>query len=133
MPKHKSYLKESDLIFVPKKTQEELDAKTAKQKAKTGFDIMFEQVTKEQNQIEKEERNIQHKIENGRKKKKKASPIRDQVIKAASLFQNADEEQAVLELMEEAKKSEKMRSIADRASKIALDDIRRMHEVESMA
>jgi len=111
------------LKFIPKKTTEELDAETAKQKNKSGFDIMFEQVSKEQRQIEREERAIVAKIDNGRKKKKKYSPVRDQVIKAASLFQTNEEEQAVLDLMHEAKKSENMRAIASRATLNAMDAI----------
>ena len=50
-------------MFVPKKTKEELDAKAAKQKNKSGFDIMFEQVSKEQRQIDREERAVVAKID----------------------------------------------------------------------
>ena len=54
MPKHKSWLKESDLAFVPKKTKEELDAAALKEKRKSGFDIMYQQVMHEQKLIERE-------------------------------------------------------------------------------
>ena len=42
VPKHKSWLKEQDLVYVPKKTKEEEDAINYKQKNKSGIDIMFE-------------------------------------------------------------------------------------------
>ena len=42
VPKHKSYLKESDLAYVSKPTKAEEDAANAKEKQKDGFDIMFE-------------------------------------------------------------------------------------------
>ena len=54
VPKHKSWLKESDLAFVPKKTKEELDAAALKEKRKSGFDIMYQQVMHEQKLIERE-------------------------------------------------------------------------------
>ena len=84
---------------------------------------MFEQVSKEQRQIDREERAVVAKIDQGRKKNKLNSPVKEQVIKAATLFQSNDEETAVLDLMKEAKKSENMRAIADRASKATLEDI----------
>ena len=47
VPKHKSWLKPADLAFVAKLTKEEIDAEATHQKNKSGFDIMFEQVSKE--------------------------------------------------------------------------------------
>ena len=58
VPKHKSWLKAADLEFVAKKSKEEVDSEAAKMKGKSGFDIMFEAVSKEQRQLEREERNI---------------------------------------------------------------------------
>ena len=69
MPKHKSYLKASDLAYVAKPTKAEEDAKNEKEKQKDGFDIMFEQVTKEQMNLEKEDRAIRSKVDCGRRKK----------------------------------------------------------------
>ena len=48
VPKHKSYLKDTDLKYAAKKTKAEQDAINEKEKNKDGFDLMFEQVTKEQ-------------------------------------------------------------------------------------
>lgn len=42
MPKHKSWLKPTDMALVAKKTKEEIDAEAARKKGKSGFDIMFE-------------------------------------------------------------------------------------------
>ena len=42
VPKHKSYLKESDLAYITKPTKEEEDKQNEKEKQKDGFDIMFE-------------------------------------------------------------------------------------------
>ena len=87
---------------------------------------MFEQVTREQRRIDREERGIISKIDNGKKKKKTGkSPTRDQVIKAAQLFATADEERKVEELIVDAKKSEKMKEIAKRASIAAAEEIER--------
>ena len=47
VPKHKSYLKEKDINYVPKKTKEEVDAAALKEKRKSAIDIMFDQVSKE--------------------------------------------------------------------------------------
>ena len=41
VPKHKSWLKESDLAYQAKPTKAEEDAANAKEKQKDGFDIMF--------------------------------------------------------------------------------------------
>lgn len=48
VPKHKSYLKNSDLQYAAKKTKAEQDVINEKEKNKDGFDLMFEQVSKEQ-------------------------------------------------------------------------------------
>jgi len=42
VPKHKSYLKESDLAYVAKPTKEEENAANEKEKDKDGFILMFE-------------------------------------------------------------------------------------------
>ena len=42
VPKHKSFLKESDIKYVPKKTKKELDEENEKEKAKSAIDHMFE-------------------------------------------------------------------------------------------
>ena len=47
VPKHKSWLKESDLQYVAKPTKAEEDAANEKEKRKDGSDIMFAQVTRE--------------------------------------------------------------------------------------
>ena len=47
VPKHKSYLKETDVKYVAKKTKAEENAINEKEKKKDGFDLMFEQVTRE--------------------------------------------------------------------------------------
>ena len=59
VPKHKSYLKEKDLINVQKPTKEQIMAKDKKEKAKTAVDIMFGMVVKEHNLMEKEDRELQ--------------------------------------------------------------------------
>ena len=71
VPKHKSWLKEKDLVYVPKKTKEEENAINEKQKNKSGIDIMFEQVSKDQKELEKHDRGIHTKVECGRPKKVK--------------------------------------------------------------
>jgi len=52
-------------------------------------------VTKEQRNLEKKDNAIKAKVDCRHNKKKKKSPNREQIIKAATLFQTAEEEKAV--------------------------------------
>ena len=110
MPRHKSYLKESDLVFVAKKTEEELMKENEKKKVKTGFEIMYEQVSREHRAIIKSEKIRKSTLDNGRRKKSIEEPatMESSVIKAASLMQTAEEEQAVITLMNEARKAKEI-------------------------
>lgn len=112
VPKHKSYLKNSDLQYAAKKTKAEQDVINEKEKNKDGFDLMFEQVSKEQRQLEKQDRAIKVKIDCRRKKKVDDQVNKEQIIKAAALFQSLEEDAAVKQLIEDAQKSEKMRQLA---------------------
>ena len=68
VPKHKSYLKEADLAYISKPTKEQEDAANVKEKAKDGADIMFEQVTKDQKNLENKDRAIKVKVDCRRRK-----------------------------------------------------------------
>ena len=129
VPKHKSWLKEKDLRYVIKLTKEEEDAAIMKEKRKSGFDIMFEQVQNQQRQVEREEKQLTHKVDCRRKNNPADSPIKEHVIKAAQLFQTAEEENAVNKLMKEAEKSEIMRKIAEKASQETIANIKRQYSM----
>lgn len=89
---------------------------------------MFEQVTKEQREVEKEDKAIKPKVDCRRNANANASPIRERVIKAAQLFQTAAEENAVNKLIKAAEKSEEMRVIAEKASQETLEGIKKYYE-----
>lgn len=124
IPKHKSYLKESDLKYVPKKTDAELDAENEREKAKSGIDHMFDQVVREKNRVEKDEQKVKTKVDSHWKKTKVNLASKEQAIKAAQIFQTSAQEEAVKELMENADKSEKMQKIAE----AAIRAIKEVHE-----
>ena len=118
VPKHKSYLKASDLQHVAKPTKAEEDAAHEKFKRKDGFDIMFDNVTKDQRALEKADRAIKVKVDCRRRKPvDEGAAHRETAIKAASLFQTATEDAAVRSLIEDAERTGRMREIAQRAQR----------------
>lgn len=116
VPKHKSYLKEKDLRYVPKKTKEEIDAALFKEKRKSAIDLMFDQVCKEQREVERDEKMIHSKIENGRKRTKNTIPLSNStVIKAAQIFQTPEDEAAVQLLIHHAQENERIKQLENKA------------------
>ena len=99
VPKHKSFLRESDLKFVPKKTDEELDAENEREKAKSGIDHMYDQVVREKRRVERDDQRISSKVDCRRANKSKEAGLSEQAIKAAQIFQTSVQEEAVRELM----------------------------------
>ena len=58
VPKHKSFLKQSDLYTAQKPSAEEVKAREKKEKEKTAVDIMFKMVVREHNAMEQEDRRV---------------------------------------------------------------------------
>ena len=92
VPKHKSYLKDKDLKYVTKPTKEEKQELHNKQNQKTNMDILYEKIAKEQTDLEKEDRNIEAKVDCRWKNDSESPGKKTQVIKSAQIFQTHEEQ-----------------------------------------